>query len=109
MQKKLHQYLAPFFHGNRYTSFGRHFTRVEKLKEIVNRIHRYVQDGDMIVDFCCGSNDFSCLMKGKLEETGKSCSFRNYDLIQTKVLLCFHLFTKNECILSVIFWFHLRS
>lgn len=38
-----------------------------------------------IVDFCCGSNDFSCLMKEKLDKVGKSCSFKNYDLIQPKV------------------------
>ncbi|KAH9793554.1 protein ENHANCED DOWNY MILDEW 2 [Citrus sinensis] len=31
--RKLDVYLAPFLHGMRYTSFGRHFTKVEKLKE----------------------------------------------------------------------------
>ncbi|THG04051.1 hypothetical protein TEA_004724 [Camellia sinensis var. sinensis] len=83
-QGKLKVYLAPFLHGMRYTSFGRHFTKLDKLKEIVDRLHWYVQDGDMIVDFCCGSNDFSCLLSKKLEQMGKSCSFRNYDLIQSK-------------------------
>ncbi|XVF71803.1 hypothetical protein PTKIN_Ptkin12aG0068500 [Pterospermum kingtungense] len=77
-------YLGPFLHGMRYTSFGRHFTKVEKLKEIVDRLHLYVQDGDTIVDFCCGSNDFSCLLKEKLEIVGKSCFFKNYDLFQPK-------------------------
>lgn len=38
----------------------------------------------MIVNFCCGSNDFSCLLKEKLEEVGKSCLFKNYDLFQPK-------------------------
>jgi len=38
-----------------------------------------------IVDFCCGANDFSILMKKKLEENGKKCSYRNYDLLPTKV------------------------
>ncbi|KAK2977012.1 hypothetical protein RJ640_013630, partial [Escallonia rubra] len=83
-KRKLTVYLAPFLHGMRYTSFGRHFTKVDKLKEIVDRLHCYVQDGDMIVDFCCGSNDFSCLMKEKLEKMGKRCSFKNYDLITPK-------------------------
>ncbi|KAL6975645.1 hypothetical protein U1Q18_024440 [Sarracenia purpurea var. burkii] len=83
-KEKLKFYLAPFLHGMRYTSFGRHFTKVGKLKEIVDRLHWYVQDGDMIVDFCCGSNDFSWLLKEKLEQMGKSCSFKNYDLIQSK-------------------------
>ncbi|KAK8669440.1 hypothetical protein V6N13_106871 [Hibiscus sabdariffa] len=83
-KENLAVYLGPFLHGMRYTSFGRHFTKVEKLKEIVDRLHWYVQDGDTIVDFCCGSNDFSCLLKEKLEKVGKSCSFKNYDLFQPK-------------------------
>ncbi|XP_057971609.1 protein ENHANCED DOWNY MILDEW 2 [Malania oleifera] len=83
-KNKLKVYLAPFLHGMRYTSFGRHFTKVDKLKEIVDRLHWYVQEGDMIVDFCCGANDFSCLIKSKLEETGKKCGYKNYDLLQPK-------------------------
>ncbi|KAG7538033.1 Zinc finger PHD-type [Arabidopsis suecica] len=81
---KLKVYLAPFLHGARYTSFGRHFTNPEKLQQIVDRLHWYAEDGDMIVDFCCGSNDFSCLMNTKLEETGKKCLYKNYDLFQAK-------------------------
>ncbi|XP_020252889.1 protein ENHANCED DOWNY MILDEW 2-like isoform X1 [Asparagus officinalis] len=81
---KLKVYLAPFLHGMRYTSFGRHFTKVDKLKEIVDRLQWYVKDGDTIVDFCCGANDFSQLMKEKLDATGKKCSFKNYDVIQPK-------------------------
>ncbi|KVI02087.1 DNA (cytosine-5)-methyltransferase 1, replication foci domain-containing protein, partial [Cynara cardunculus var. scolymus] len=37
-----------------------------------------------IVDFCCGSNDFSCFMKEKLDSMGKKCSYKNYDLIVPK-------------------------
>ncbi|KAG2261215.1 hypothetical protein Bca52824_068294 [Brassica carinata] len=81
---KLEIYLSPFLHGMRYTSFGRHFTKLEKLEEIVERLHSYVQNGDTIVDFCCGSNDLSCLMKAKLEKTGKTCFFKNFDLILPK-------------------------
>ncbi|GJV41350.1 enhanced downy mildew 2-like protein [Tanacetum coccineum] len=83
-KNKLNVFLAPFLVGTRYTSFGRHFTKVDKLTEIVERLHWYVQDGDMIVDFCCGSNDFSVFMKEKLDVTGKKCLFRNYDLITPK-------------------------
>ncbi|TKY68853.1 ENHANCED DOWNY MILDEW 2 [Spatholobus suberectus] len=83
-KKQLKVYLAPFLHGMRYTSFGRHFTKMDKLKEVVDRLHWYVQNGDMVLDFCCGSNDFSYLMKSKLEQTGKLCSFKNYDLFQPK-------------------------
>lgn len=35
LQQKLKVYLAPFLYGNRYTSFGRHFTKVEKLEEVI--------------------------------------------------------------------------
>lgn len=83
-RSKLRVYLAPFIYGMRYTSYGRHFTKVEKLREIVDMLHWYVRDGDMIVDFCCGSNDFSCLMKKKLDEMGKGCSYKNYDLFPPK-------------------------
>lgn len=37
------------------------------------------------MDFCCGANDFSILMKKKLEDTGKRCFFKNFDLLPTKV------------------------
>ncbi|XP_040988646.1 protein ENHANCED DOWNY MILDEW 2-like isoform X2 [Juglans microcarpa x Juglans regia] len=80
----LRVYLAPFLNGNRYTSYGRHFTKMEKIEEIVDKLHWYVQNNDMIVDFCCGANDFSILMKKKLEETGKICSYKNYDIFQPK-------------------------
>ncbi|RAL43133.1 hypothetical protein DM860_009915 [Cuscuta australis] len=83
-KKNLGSYIAPFLNGMRYTSFGRHFTKLAKLKEIVNRLRWYVQDGDMIVDFCCGSNDFSILMKEELQRMGKVCQFKNYDLIRPK-------------------------
>lgn len=86
---KFKVYLAPFLHGARYSSFGRHFTKPDKLQLIVDRLHWYAEDGDMIVDFCCGANDFSWLMKAKLEETGKKCSYKNYDLFQAKNDFCF--------------------
>ncbi|XP_020530736.1 protein ENHANCED DOWNY MILDEW 2 isoform X2 [Amborella trichopoda] len=46
-KNKMKVYLSPFLHGNRYTSFGRHFTNREKLKKIVEEMHWYVQDSDM--------------------------------------------------------------
>uniref|UniRef100_A0A0D9V1G7 Zinc finger PHD-type domain-containing protein n=1 Tax=Leersia perrieri TaxID=77586 RepID=A0A0D9V1G7_9ORYZ len=79
---KLRVYISPFIYGTRYSSFGRHFTKVEKLAEIVDKLHCYVEPGDTIVDFCCGANDFSRLMKEKLDQVQKRCHFKNYDLIQ---------------------------
>ncbi|KAK1435604.1 hypothetical protein QVD17_01370 [Tagetes erecta] len=84
-KSRLEVYLAPFLHGMRYTPFGRHFTRVEKLEEIADKLKWYIEDGDMVVDFCCGANVFSCLMKKRLDEMGKTkCSYKNYDIKQPK-------------------------
>ncbi|KAF7095263.1 hypothetical protein CFC21_097470 [Triticum aestivum] len=83
-KNKLNIYLAPFLHGTRYTSYGRHFTKLDKLEKIVDKLQWYVQSGDMVVDFCCGSNDFSTLLKEKLEASEKNCFYKNYDLIQPK-------------------------
>ncbi|KAM0864881.1 hypothetical protein ACQ4PT_043646 [Festuca glaucescens] len=86
---RLRVYLSPFIHGSRYSSLGRHFTKVEKLVEIVDRLHWYVEPGDTIVDFCCGANDFCRLMKEKLDHVEKNCHFKNYDLIQPQNSFCF--------------------
>ncbi|CAM0912251.1 unnamed protein product [Alopecurus aequalis] len=83
-KNKLSVYLAPFLHGMRYTSYGRHFTKLNKLEKIVDKLQWYVQSGDTVVDFCCGSNDFSTLLKEKLEASEKDCFYKNYDLIQPK-------------------------
>ncbi|KAF7101107.1 hypothetical protein CFC21_102503 [Triticum aestivum] len=83
-KNKLNIYLAPFLHGTRYTSYGRHFTKLDKLEKIVDKLQWYVQSGDTVVDFCCGSNDFSTLLKEKLEASEKNCFYKNYDLIQPK-------------------------
>ncbi|OEL22228.1 Protein ENHANCED DOWNY MILDEW 2 [Dichanthelium oligosanthes] len=56
---------------------------------IVDKLHWYVEPGDTIVDFCCGANDFSQLMKEKLDKVPKRCHFKNYDLIQPKNHFCF--------------------
>ncbi|GJZ23791.1 protein enhanced downy mildew 2 isoform X1 [Tanacetum coccineum] len=84
-KEKLRVYLAPFLHGMRYTSFGRHFTKVDKLEKIVDKLKWYVEDGDTVVDFCCGANDFSCLMKNRLDEMGKKrCTYKNFDITRPK-------------------------
>jgi hypothetical protein len=78
-------YLAPALHGMRYTTFGRHFTKISKLTKVVDRIHPFIDDGDMIVDFSCGTNDFSILMHKALTSTGKcNCKYRNYDIFTPK-------------------------
>ncbi|KAL4566889.1 hypothetical protein LXL04_031015 [Taraxacum kok-saghyz] len=82
---KLKLYLGPFLHGKRYTSYGRHFTKVEKLEKIADKLKFYVEDGDTVVDFCCGANDFSSIMKKHLDEMGKNkVSYKNYDISRPK-------------------------
>lgn len=46
---------------------------------------------EQLVDFCCGANDFSCLMKKRLDEMGKKCSYKNFDVLQAKVSATFKL------------------
>ncbi|KAL6535524.1 hypothetical protein OROMI_026898 [Orobanche minor] len=82
LQTNMNVYLAPLLNGMSYTSFGRHFTKVEKLEQVVDKLQWYTKTGDMIVDFCCGANDFSVMMKKKLEDMGKNCYYKNYDLFQ---------------------------
>ncbi|KAF6144996.1 hypothetical protein GIB67_013347 [Kingdonia uniflora] len=53
--------------------------------KVVDKLHWYVQNGDMIVNFCCGANSFNCLMKQKLEESGKECYYKDYADIQLKL------------------------
>eukprot|EP00897_Mesotaenium_endlicherianum_P009710 jgi/Mesen1/8768/ME000524S08075 len=85
LHNHLRVYLAPFLHGVRYTSYGRHFTQSQKLKELVDVLHPYVKDGDAIVDFCCGANDFSRLCHERLVAEGKlNCAFKNFDIMQPK-------------------------
>ncbi|KAF2920354.1 protein ENHANCED DOWNY MILDEW 2 isoform X2 [Oryza sativa Japonica Group] len=50
-KNKLNIYLAPFLHGMRYTSYGRHFTKLDKLEQIVDRLQWYIESGD--------TNDFN--------------------------------------------------
>ncbi|GLJ12890.1 hypothetical protein SUGI_0199900 [Cryptomeria japonica] len=57
--------------------------KIVKLKEVVERLHWYVQDNNMIVDFCCEDNNF-LLMKAKLDQSEKKCFFKNFDIIQPK-------------------------
>ncbi|CAA6661570.1 unnamed protein product [Spirodela intermedia] len=88
-KKELRFYLAPFLHGLPLSTCGGHVRKVSKVEEISNlqaveRLHWYVQNGDMILDFGCEANDFSLLMKKKLESTGKECSFQNYDIFPPK-------------------------
>uniref|UniRef100_A0A0E0EKG5 Uncharacterized protein n=1 Tax=Oryza meridionalis TaxID=40149 RepID=A0A0E0EKG5_9ORYZ len=57
--------------------------------QIADKLHWYVQPGNTIVDLCFNMDNFSRLMKEKLEDVSKRCNFKNYDLFQHKNNLCF--------------------
>jgi hypothetical protein len=61
----------------------------ECLVQIADKLHWYVQPGNTIVDLCFNMDNFSRLMKEKLEDVSKGCNFKNYDLFQHKNNLCF--------------------
>eukprot|EP00271_Cylindrocystis_brebissonii_P000056 TRINITY_DN1004_c0_g6_i3.p1 TRINITY_DN1004_c0_g6~~TRINITY_DN1004_c0_g6_i3.p1 ORF type:complete len:1293 (-),score=211.39 TRINITY_DN1004_c0_g6_i3:1358-4936(-) len=85
---------APFLHGSRYTSYGRHFTNTDKLDLIVSRLLPYVVDGDCLVDTCCGANDFSVIAQAQLNKAGKKmCTFSNFDIAPPKNT---SFFTKSD-------------
>ncbi|KAF0899360.1 hypothetical protein E2562_018246, partial [Oryza meyeriana var. granulata] len=56
--------------------------------QIADKLHWYVLPGDTIVDLCFNMDNFSPLMKEKLEDVGKRCNFKNYDLFHNKKDLC---------------------
>lgn len=42
LQRMLAVYLAPFIHGKRYTSFGRHFTKKDKLDKVSGLLYLWL-------------------------------------------------------------------
>ncbi|KAG0607072.1 hypothetical protein M758_8G001100 [Ceratodon purpureus] len=86
----LRTFLAPTLHGKRYTSYGRHFTKAEKLRRVVEVLEPHIRDGDTIVDFSCGCNTFARLLLDALSGSEKSrCQFRSFDIFTPKDTLGF--------------------
>ncbi|MCL7036202.1 hypothetical protein MKW94_028951 [Papaver nudicaule] len=52
--------------------------------KVVDKLRPYVLDGNMIVNASYTANDFTCLMKQRLEEAGINCSFKDFDVYQSK-------------------------
>uniref|UniRef100_A0A0D9X6T4 Zinc finger PHD-type domain-containing protein n=1 Tax=Leersia perrieri TaxID=77586 RepID=A0A0D9X6T4_9ORYZ len=57
--------------------------------QIADKLHWYVKSGDTIVNLCFNIDNFSQLMKEKLEDVCKRCNFKNCDLFHSKKDLCF--------------------
>ncbi|KAI3962187.1 hypothetical protein MKX01_030737 [Papaver californicum] len=52
--------------------------------KVVDKLHAYVHKGDTVVNVSCSANDFTCSLKQRLEGSGKDCSFKDYDMCQSK-------------------------
>ena len=65
----------------RYTSYGRHFTLDYKLQALSERLVTYINDGDTIVDFSCGANDWVPRMQEESARRGLRCYGKAFDII----------------------------
>ena len=65
----------------RYSSYGRHFTKVDLLRHTAMRLEVFAQTGDVLVDFSCGANKFLPMFKRECLVKGKVVGGRAYDII----------------------------
>lgn len=80
LQKKLGSYLAPFLNGMRYISFGRHFTKVDKLKEVCTSFTFFIGSYismEVIIKLHCTSKLDSVF---HLHNFSNRCNFKTYSI-----------------------------
>lgn len=65
----------------RYSSYGRHFTKIDQLRIVAKKLEVFINPGDTIVDFSCGYNQFLPLLKRHCLQFGKAVSGRAFDII----------------------------
>ncbi|KAI3874678.1 hypothetical protein MKX03_015155 [Papaver bracteatum] len=53
--------------------------------KVIDKLRSYVLEGNMIVNASYTANDFTCLMKQRLEEAGINCSYEDYGVCQSKI------------------------
>ena len=70
----------------RYSSYGRHFTKLHLLEQVAQLLSFYLHDGDTIVDFSCGANAFVPLVKKEGRKQGLSLKGRAFDIITSQCL-----------------------
>ncbi|KAL4452599.1 hypothetical protein ABPG75_008261 [Micractinium tetrahymenae] len=76
--------LAPYLHGERYSSYGRHFTSQSLLHSVADRLAMFLRSGDQVVDFSCGENHFVPYLKQRCLSMGMAIRGRAYDIILAK-------------------------
>ena len=57
-------------HVCRFTSFGRHFSDGEILNFVADKLVPFLLDGDILIDFSCGRNEFLPLVRQRAAEVG---------------------------------------
>ncbi|GMH33686.1 hypothetical protein BSKO_01520 [Bryopsis sp. KO-2023] len=81
IQQTIERYLGPILHGDRYTSFGRHFTKDEVMSKVVDQVISHAAHGDMIVDMTCGANTFVPAVKARASQLGAKMTGKSFDVI----------------------------
>ena len=70
----------------RYSSYGRHFTKLHLLEQVAQLLSFYLHDGDTVVDFSCGANAFVPLVKKEGRKQGLSIAGCAFDIITSQNL-----------------------
>lgn len=83
--------MAPYIFSGRYSSYGRHFTHPTLLQQVTNRLVPLLRNGDCLVDFSCGKNEFIPMVKEAARQDGIVVTGRAYDIIVAKDLADFVL------------------
>jgi len=92
--------------GCRYSSYGRHFTKVDLLRFSAKKLEVFAKTGDVIVDFSCGANEFLPMFKRECLSRGKDLGGRAYDIISPAhledfVLKSWFLVTHGDALLDL--------
>jgi len=83
--------LAPFLQKQGYTSFGRRFPKADIIRTVAGRLCQHLKNGDRVVDFSCGANEFVPLVKRMALAEGVVVQGRGYDIIVPRDLSDFVL------------------
>lgn len=65
----------------RYTSYGRHFTKEDRLEKLCNLLKPLLRAEDLVVDFSCGSNEFLHMLNRMCIMDGFSINCKAFDII----------------------------
>jgi hypothetical protein len=87
MEDDQRRYLNCNLH-RKYTTFGRHFTKLSVMKPIVRELYKLMQPGETYVDMCCGKNDFARTLLQE-QRNAKNLRVQAYDICPPRYKLNF--------------------